>query len=79
MRSCPTGFLGVNRERLKVLLADNLLALAKTGELELIYLHLQSMRNFARLKERLAAVEAGNKAPGRGDANGDTSPETAAN
>ena len=35
---------------------ETLAALAETDELELIYLHLQSMRNFERLKDRLAAV-----------------------
>ena len=48
-----TGFLAVNRGRLRELPADQLAALAKTDELELLYLHLYSMRNFADVKDRL--------------------------
>ena len=40
------GFQAVNREKLKKLSNEQLGELAKTDELELIYLHLQSMRNF---------------------------------
>jgi hypothetical protein len=47
------GFLAVNRDRLKALPGDKLSELAKTDELELLYLHLQSMRNFEGLRDRL--------------------------
>jgi SapC protein len=47
------GFMAVNRERLKLLPGDRLAELAKTDELELLYLHLQSMRNFDGLRDRL--------------------------
>jgi hypothetical protein len=47
------GFLAVNRDRLKALPGDKLAELAKTDELELLYLHLQSMRNFEGLRDRL--------------------------
>ncbi len=47
------GFMGINRERLKSLPAKALTQLANTDELELIYMHLQSLRNFERLRERL--------------------------
>ena len=47
------GFMAINRDRLKALPGDTLAELIKTDELELIYLHLQSMRNFERLRERL--------------------------
>jgi len=40
------GFQAVNREKLKALTSEQLGELAKTDELELIYLHLHSMRNF---------------------------------
>jgi len=40
------GFQAVSREKLKGLSDEQLGELAKTDELELIYLHLQSMRNF---------------------------------
>jgi SapC len=48
-----TGFMAVSRDKLKALPADKLAELAKTDELELLYLHLQSMRNFAAMVERL--------------------------
>ena len=53
------GFQAVNRAKLKALPADKLAALAQTDELELLYLHLQSMRNFVGLRDRLVVVEGG--------------------
>jgi hypothetical protein len=50
------GFMAVNRAKLKALPSDKLAELAKTDELELLYLHLQSMRNFQTLPGRLAVV-----------------------
>lgn len=47
------GFQAVDRKRLKALPAETLQQMAANDELELIYLHLQSMRNFNGLKERL--------------------------
>jgi hypothetical protein len=47
------GFMAVDRARLKALPGDVMAQLAATDELELIYLHLQSMRNFAAVKDRL--------------------------
>jgi hypothetical protein len=47
------GFMAVNREKLKALPPATLAELAKTDELELIYLHLHSLRNFDHLRERL--------------------------
>jgi len=52
-----SGFWGVDRAKLKRLPAEKLSELARTDELELIYLHLQSMRNFGGLKDRLIDVE----------------------
>jgi len=46
------GFMGVSREKLRALAPDSLAALAKTDELELLYLHLYSMRNFNDVKDR---------------------------
>lgn len=46
-------FLAVSRTKLRELAADDLAKLAKTDELELIYLHLYSMRNFNEVKDRL--------------------------
>ena len=64
------GFLGVSRERLRGLDGADLASLAKTDELELVYLHLASMRNFNDVKERFvgamgptaASVDAGEPA-----------------
>ena len=53
-----TGFGIVSRERLKALGADVLQQLAKNDALELIYLHLQSVRNFSALGGKLAGGEA---------------------
>jgi hypothetical protein len=53
-----TGFMAVSRDKLKALPAEKLAELAKTNELELIYLHLQSMRNFSAMGERLAGQPA---------------------
>lgn len=47
-----TGFQVINRDRLKALDAEQLAQLAKTDELELAYLQLQSMNNFSVMAER---------------------------
>jgi len=51
-----TGFKIVNREKLKALSADAAAAMLKSDELELIFLHLFSLRNLGRLHEKLAAL-----------------------
>jgi hypothetical protein len=56
------GFMGVNREKLKALPPQSLAELARTDELELIYIHLHSLRNFDRLRERLG-VQLPTEAP----------------
>lgn len=53
------GFTVVSRTKLKALSGEVLSDLAKTDELELIYLHLQSMRNFMTVKDRLVLIEGG--------------------
>lgn len=50
------GFMAVSRTKLKALPGDKLAELAATDELELLFLHLQSMRNFEGLKDRLEHV-----------------------
>jgi hypothetical protein len=50
------GFKAVNREKFKALSASALADLVKSDELELVYLHLYSMRNFDHVRERLAAM-----------------------
>ncbi len=52
------GFLVVNREKLRALDGDRLAGLARTDELELLYLHLYSMRNFNEVKDRLVGAQA---------------------
>jgi hypothetical protein len=49
-----TGFMAVNRAKLKDLSGEKLAALAKTDELELTYTHLQSMNNFPAMLKRAA-------------------------
>ena len=47
------GFMAVSRAKLKGLPTETLAELVHTDELELLYLHQQSMRNFDALKDRL--------------------------
>lgn len=56
------GFLGVSRERLRGLDGTDLASLAKTDELELIYLHLASLRNFNDVKDRFVGSMAATSA-----------------
>ena len=51
-------FLAVSRDKLRTLDRDALAALAATDELELIYLHLHSLRNFDQVKDRLVEARA---------------------
>ena len=68
-----SGFLAVDRKKLAALDGDKLAELAKTSELELIYVHLQSMRNFSAMLARgsgspgAAAGAAPATAPGTND------------
>jgi hypothetical protein len=48
-----TGFMAVNRDRLKGLSAETLAELVKTNQLEFIYIHLQSMGHISTLANRL--------------------------
>src|SRR5262249_45693918 len=56
-----SGFLAINRDKLKALPGDKLAELIKTDELELIFLHIQSMRNFEHIREKLEAIEKGTR------------------
>ncbi len=67
------GFMAVDRARLKTLPSEKLAELVKSDEMELIFAHLQSMRNFAGMRERLAATVpvtavAGDAVPEPGEA-----------
>jgi hypothetical protein len=55
-RMALTGFMAVNRARLKTLPGEKLAEMARNDELELLYAHLHSMRNFVAMRERFAAA-----------------------
>lgn len=55
-RKSLTGFMAVNRERLKKLRPDDLADLARTDALELVYLHLHSLQNLGNMRDRIAAA-----------------------
>lgn len=57
-----TGFMVVDRKKLADLPGDVLAEMVKTDQLELLYLHLQSMRNFTGVKDRLVQTQAARKA-----------------
>lgn len=52
------GFMVASRERLRALGADVLKQLVANDELEMVYLHLASLRNFAQVKDRLVNLSA---------------------
>lgn len=54
-----SGFMVVDRKKLNALPGDVLAEMAKTDQLELLYLHLQSMRNFTAVKDRLVLIRGG--------------------
>jgi hypothetical protein len=56
------GFMAVNRDKVKALAPEVLADLAQTNELELLYLHLHSMRNFSDMAGRLAASNSSGSA-----------------
>ena len=58
-KAALTGFMAIDRDKLKALPSDKLAELSKTGELELMYVHLQSMRNFNAMLARVTGDEAG--------------------
>ncbi len=53
-----TGFFAVKKDKLKELDNDVLAELAKNDYLELIYLHLQSLRNFNNIAQKAAPMQA---------------------
>jgi hypothetical protein len=71
------GFMMASRTRLKALGGDVLADLAKTDELELIYLHMQSMRNFNAVKDRLMLIQGGKAEPAEAAQPKDDAPEGA--
>ncbi len=67
-----TGFMAIDRDKLKALPGDTLAELSKTGALELMYVHLQSMGNFAAMLARVAGDEGGSDSWGE---EGDNAPK----
>jgi hypothetical protein len=63
-RMALRGFSVVDRARLKTLSAEVLAELVRSDELELIYDHLVSMRNFATVRDRLTAAQPAHNAGG---------------
>ena len=57
-RTSLGGFMAVSRDKLKALSGEKLVPMVKTDELELVYVHLQSLRNFDAFKSRLASQAA---------------------
>jgi hypothetical protein len=57
-RMALTGFMAVSRARLKTLPGEKLAEMARSDELELLYAHLHSMRNFVAMRERFTAPAA---------------------
>lgn len=70
-----TGFSAVSRARLKTLSSDALADLVRSDELELLYTHLYSMRNFGAMRDRLAGDSAAPDAGGAGEGEGAVRPE----
>ena len=52
-----TGFMAIDRNKLKELTGDQFKELAKTDELELTYVHIQSMRNFNLMIEQARGTD----------------------
>jgi hypothetical protein len=53
-----TGFLGIDRKRIRTLSSENLAKLVANDDLETIYLHLYSMRNFDEVKNRFLSLRS---------------------
>ena len=62
-----TGFMAVDRGRLKELSGEKLAELAKTDELELTYTHLQSMNNFSEMLKRASDHPSRSSKPNGGE------------
>lgn len=62
------GFMTVSRERLRALDGETLTSLVRGDELELLYLHLYSLRNFNSVKTRLAGSHGSDSESARAEA-----------
>jgi hypothetical protein len=71
-----TGFMAVNRDRLKKLTGEKLTELVQTNELELIYIHLQSLRNVSVMADRLSgSLSPDGQAESAGESTAQPSPD----
>jgi hypothetical protein len=57
------GFMTINRDKLKALSGDVLAEMARTDELEMCYVHLQSLNNLTPMAQRIAEAASGETAP----------------
>lgn len=62
-KAAVTGFLCVNRDKLKTLTHQAMINMIGSGEMDLMYAHLGSMTNFNQIKNKLAFT-SGETAPG---------------
>jgi len=69
------GFMAVNRDKVKALPPEKLAELAKSDALELLYLHLASMRNFAAMAERVGVAAGAASADASTEVNQKQAPE----
>jgi hypothetical protein len=53
-----SGFRAINRERLRAVESEALTQFARSGELDLIYTHLFSLRNVSPIAERIRSAES---------------------
>ena len=67
------GFLTINRDKLKALPGDVLAEMARTDELEMCYVHLQSLNNLTPMAQRIAAAAAGETAAPAAESSGNKS------
>ncbi len=72
------GFTAVSRERLKALSDQQLAELAKTDELELVYLHLQSLKNLSSVVARSKSSQTEQDATGQGVEESSATPDAIA-
>jgi hypothetical protein len=60
-KAALSGFMAIDRDKLKGLSGETLAELSRVGELELLYIHLQSMRNLGSMLARVSGDVAGNE------------------
>jgi SapC len=70
--------MAVNGDRLKKLSGEKLAELVQANELELIYIHLQSLRNISVMSDRLSgSLTADGQAQSAGESTAQASPDAA--